>query len=250
MIKTSDKVFFKKNGWCVIKNFFSKKELEKAKKEIFQFFKKNINNYSGRDINFVGTEKKFSKLNSFHKLEECDYFKTLSQKKKILLIPKYLLSSKKLSLRACELFAKPSKIGLAAPVHQDNYYWCIKNHKALTMWISLNKVSKKNGGGFYFNGSHNHGIFDHVPSYKKGSSQKVKNLGLMKKKFIIETPRLSPGDCLVHHCLTVHGSNRNNSKFSRKGFTFQFKDFKSKIDQKQKKIYEKSLYKQLKEKRN
>ena len=245
MIKTSDKVFFKKNGWCVIKNFFSKKELEKAKKEIFQFFKKNINNYSGRDINFVGTEKKFSKLNSFHKLEECDYFKTLSQKKKILLIPKYLLSSKKLSLRACELFAKPSKIGLAAPVHQDNYYWCIKNHKALTMWISLNKVSKKNGGVFYFNGSHNHGIFDHVPSYKKGSSQKVANRNFLKK-FKMSYPKLEAGDVLIHHSLVVHGSSKNISNNSRRGWTIQFKDKNANYDLEHIKNYEKSLNKQIK----
>ena len=245
MIKTSDKVFFKKNGWCVIKNFFSKKELEKAKKKIFQFFKKNINNYSGRDINFVGTEKKFSKLNSFHKLEECDYFKTLSQKKKILLIPKYLLSSKKLSLRACELFAKPSKIGLAAPVHQDNYYWCIKNHKALTMWISLNKVSKKNGGVFYFNGSHNHGIFDHVPSYKKGSSQKVANRNFLKK-FKMSYPKLEAGDVLIHHSLVVHGSSKNISNNSRRGWTIQFKDKNANYDLEHIKNYEKSLNKQIK----
>ncbi len=250
MIKDIDKNFFLKNGWCIIKNFFSKKEIEIVNKEIVKFFKKNIKNYSGRDINFVGSEKKFHKLNSFHKLEDCVYFKKLSQKKKILTIPKFLLSSNKLSLRACELFTKPSKIGLAAPIHQDNYYWCIKNHKALTMWISLNKVNKKNGGVFYFNGSHNYGILEHIPSFAKGSSQKIKNVKYLRKKFTTITPNLNPGDCLVHHCLTAHGSNRNKSNFSRKGFTFQFKDFSSKIDIKQKKIYEKSLYKQLKEKRN
>lgn len=250
MTKISDKNFFDKNGWCIIKNFFSKKELDIAKKEIKIFFSKNLDKYSGRDINFTDKEKKLDKLNSFHKLDDCNYFKKLSKKKKILSIPKFFLSSKKLSLRACELFAKPAKIGLAAPVHQDNYYWCIKDNKALTIWVSLNQVSKKNGGVFYFNGSHNFGIFDHIPSYKKGSSQQVKNLDYIKKKFTIETPQLMPGDCLVHHCLTVHGSNKNKSNISRKGFTFQFKDFKSKIDQKQKRKYEKSLFNQLKQKRN
>ena len=128
---------------------------------------------------------------------------------------------------------------MAAPVHQDNYYWCIKDHKALTIWVSLNRATEKNGGVFYFNGSHKYGIFDHEPSFKKGSSQKVKNLEKMKNRFSIETPELNPGDCLVHHCLTVHGSNKNISNYSRKGFTFQFVDFKSKLDVKQKKIYEK-----------
>ena len=250
MISLQDKIFFEKNGWCVIKNFFSEKELNKAKIQLKNFLKENLNNYSGRDINFTGEETKLSKLNSFHKLDESKYFNNLSKTNKISSLAKFFLSSRKLKLRACELFAKPAKIGLAAPVHQDNYYWCIKDHKALTIWVSLNRATEKNGGVFYFNGSHKYGIFDHEPSFKKGSSQKVKNLEKMKNRFSIETPELNPGDCLVHHCLTVHGSNKNISNYSRKGFTFQFVDFKSKLDIKQKKIYEKSLYKQLKLKRN
>ena len=55
MIKNIDKNFFLKNGWCIIKNFFSKQEIEIVNKEIVKFFKKNIKNYSGRDINFVGS---------------------------------------------------------------------------------------------------------------------------------------------------------------------------------------------------
>ena len=65
-----------------------------------------------------------------------------------------------------------------------------------------------------------------------------------------QTTILNPGDCLVHHCLTVHGSNKNRSNFSRKGFTFQFKNFNSKYDETRKKKYENSLIKQLKLKRN
>ena len=43
----------------------------------------------------------------------------------------------------CELFAKPSKIGIMSPPHQDNYYWCLKNGKSLTFWIALDKSNKK-----------------------------------------------------------------------------------------------------------
>ena len=48
---------YKKNGWIIIKNFFSKKEVGEAKKKINNFLKKNYKKYKGRDINFVGDEK-------------------------------------------------------------------------------------------------------------------------------------------------------------------------------------------------
>ena len=86
---------------------------------------------------------------------------------------------------------------------------------------------------------------EHEPTYQKGSSQKIKYLPLVKKKFKIITPRPNPGDCLIHHCLTVHGSSKNISQLSRKGFTFQFKNYYSKYDIKRKKMYEKSLNKQI-----
>ena len=41
-------------------------------------------------------------------ISKINYIKQLSKKKKISEIAKFLLSSKKISLRACELFAKPS----------------------------------------------------------------------------------------------------------------------------------------------
>ena len=61
-----------------------------------------------------------------------------------------------------------------------------------------------------------------------------------------ETPKLNPGDALLHHCLIVHGSEKNSSSKSRRGLTFQFMDKKSKIDQRMKKKYENSLKSQLK----
>jgi ectoine hydroxylase-related dioxygenase (phytanoyl-CoA dioxygenase family) len=70
-----------------------------------------------------------------------------------------------------------------------------------------------------------------------------KNLKLKKLKK--SYPSLNPGDCLVHHSLAVHGSNKNHSNNSRKGITFQFVNFHSKIDIIRKTKYERSLKKQI-----
>ena len=108
----------------------------------------------------------------------------------------------------------------------------------------MEKANKKNGSVFYFDGSHKYGILDHKPSYAKGSSQKISNTKFLKK-FKISQPDLDPGDILIHHSLVVHGSSKNNSKHSRKGWTIQFKDINADYDHNQIKKYEKSLYNQI-----
>ena len=51
---------------------------------------------------------------------------------------------------------------------------------------------------------------------------------------------------LIHHCLTVHGSNANKSLKSRRGFTIQYKDKKSGYNKTLLKHYKINLIKQLK----
>ena len=235
---------FNDNGWVKIRNFSTKSEINEIKKKINQFLRKNYKQYSGRDINFLSNKKDWKNINSFHKLHDCNFIQKFSKKKKIELLVKNFLNTKEIRLRASELFAKPKKYGLDVPIHQDNFYWCIKDAKALTMWIALEKTNKKNGGVFYFDKSHKLGLFKHVPSYKKGSSQMIKK-NLKLKKLKKSYPSLNPGDCLIHHSLMVHGSNKNHSSNSRKGITFQFVNFYSKVDTIRKKKYEKSLKKQI-----
>ena len=84
-------------------------------------------------------------------------------------------------LRASEYFAKPKKKGLPAPTHQDNFYWKVKNNKGLTMWIALCPSDYKNGGVYYYNGSHKKGVLPHKASLAKGTSQMIKNISSLKK---------------------------------------------------------------------
>ena len=234
------------NGWIKIKNFLSKQDTNKINFKIHKFLKKSIKSYGGRDINFAKDEyKKIEYLNSFHKLGDSKLIKkNLAKKEKVIKIANYFLQTKS-KFMASELFAKPARYGLPSPFHQDNYYWCVKNSNALTIWIALDKMSKSNGGVFYYEKSHNAGLLKHVPSFAKGSSQKIANTKILrkyKKKF----PGLRPGDALIHHCLTIHGSGSNKSNVSRKGLTLQFRAKNTSIDRLLKKKYEKQLKNQIK----
>ena len=134
---------------------------------------------------------------------------------------------------------------MAVPIHQDNFFWNLNNSKGLTVWIALDKCTKKNGAIFYFKKSQQKGLIGHKPSYVPGTSQEIKNKKILKK-FKKISPELNKGDLLIHHCLVIHGSKKNTSRKSRVGLTMRYIGKSSKINNSAKKKYEKNLKKQLK----
>jgi phytanoyl-CoA hydroxylase len=238
---------YDKYGWVLIKKIFSKKEVSEINKVIDIFLKKKMKKYKGKNINFI-TNKPTSindikNINSFHSLSDSNYIKKKSKNKKIIKIAKELLMAQPKYI-ASELFAKPASKGLPSPIHQDNYYWCIKGGNALTVWVALDQASSKNGGLRYYNCTHKLGVVKHEASFAKGSSQKVSNI-IKYKKYKQVCPRLSPGDALFHHSETIHGSSANKSGTRRRGLTFQFKDYNAQYDSVLKKKYLESLNKQI-----
>ena len=215
-------------GWAKIPSFLNSSQSKNIKEKINSFVKKKIKKYEGRDINFIDTKKNYKDLNSFHKLSDLSWIKKLGKSKKNIQLVKQFIGSE-VEFKNSELFAKPKKKGLAAPDHQDNFMWCIKGSNALTMWIALDNANKKNGIVYYYEGSHKYGVLEHTSSYAKGTSQKVKDKNFLKK-FKKTYPELKRGDALIHHSLIVHGSNKNLSKNSRQGLTFQYKDKKANYD--------------------
>jgi phytanoyl-CoA hydroxylase len=235
---------YNNKGWIKINKFISTSLVNKINYNLEKFLNKQLHKYDKRYINFVNNQKLFKYINSFHKLDDCKWIKNFSKKKKVIEIVKKLLNTKSIKLRQAEYFAKPKKKGLAAPIHQDNFFWNLNNSNALTIWIALSNSSKKNGGIYYFDTSHNYGLLPHKKSYMKGTSQKIKNIKLLKglkKSF----PNLKRGDALIHHSLIVHGSNSNKSNMSRRGVTLQFMTKKAKVDKLKAKNYEKNLLQQI-----
>ena len=127
---------------------------------------------------------------------------------------------------------------MEVPIHQDNYYWNLDNSKGLTVWIALDKCTKKNGALFYFKKSQSIGLLKHKASYAPGTSQVLKDKKILKN-FKKITPKLNIGDVLIHHCLIIHGSQKNRSNRDRAGLTMRYIGKSSRIDNSAKKKYEK-----------
>jgi phytanoyl-CoA hydroxylase len=235
---------YNNNGFCIIRNFFKIKEINSINNELKKI-ERNISNFKirKRDINLSN-----GIINSMHGLTKYSrFFKNISKNKN--LIQACSVAMKKYPVfREAEFFAKPAKVGLPSPYHQDNYYWNIKNGNGLTAWISLNKTSKTNGTLKYLLGSHKIGVLKHVSSFAPGSSQKIpdKKITILKKKYKEISPRLKPGDIILHSSEIVHGSDANKSSNPRRGMTLQYQPKGSVIDKTGLKRYLTSLYKQIK----
>lgn len=235
---------FDKNGFVVIRSVLSQKKITFYLNEINRLTKKLVNNYKRPYVNLT----KDNKVNTGHNLNVIfpkSPLMKLYKNKKILSVLKKLYNEE-MEMRNLEVFLKPPKTGMKAPFHQDNYYWNIKDKRAVNLWIALDKVEKKNGGLIYYSGSHNRGVFKHKLSKTKGTSQELDNRILTKMKHSRVSPKLNPGDCIMHHCEVIHGSNANNTNKNRRAIVISMKTKSSKVDKKKFQKYQSNLKKHIK----
>lgn len=229
------------NGFCLVEKVIDKKTINSIDKELKKILNKK-HKIRKRDYNLIN-----KKINSMHGLTRySNFFDKLSKNKKILDVCRNLLN-KIPKFRQSEYFAKPKKIGLESPYHQDNYYWNVKKGNALTVWIALSHADKRNGSLKYLVGSHKLGIIKHEKSFAPGSSQKINKDKIikLKKKYKKVVVNLKPGDAIFHHCEIIHGSDKNKSNYDRRGLTMQFQARGSTIDKLAYKKYLIELNKQI-----
>lgn len=238
-------------GFVKIENFFSRSEVKNIISEYNSFLKNEAPLLKGKDINYADHDKNI--VNSIHKLaiREGQFFWDLLYSEKMIKFATIFLNGNAIPRRA-EMFAKPAEKGLKSPLHQDNFYWCLKPFSlgtALTIWTALDFCSEENGGITYLEGSHKIGVVNHVNSYAPGSSQTIDDPNIINEYKVV-TPVLKPGDILIHDSHTIHCSADNISGKSRRGMTLQYQSETSVIDEKMQNHYETELQKQVEARTN
>ncbi len=234
---------FYENGFCVVKNVFSKKSITILKKEIKKVKKP-------RPKGFEEHLTKDKKVNTVHNLNRVLKKKNIlikfAENKNLKKIVSHVLKND-VKTRNIELFLKPKKTGMMSPFHQDNYYWNItNNNKALNLWLACTESNSKNGAVCYIKKSHKLGIIDHELSFAAGSSQKIPDKVLKKINLKRVIPRLNPGDFIMHHSAVIHGSKKNKSNKNREGLVISYKTIDAKINKKKLSIYRKKVKENLK----
>ena len=235
---------FKTNGFIIVRNILNNQEIKILLNEI-ENIKKKFKKIENKKYFHLTNDNKFNTIHNIQKFYKSEKLRPIIEKKKLIKILNEILS-KNLELRNLEFFLKPKKSGMASPMHQDNFYWNLENAKGVNVWIALSDANRFNGGLTYLKGSHKFGTYNHEISGAKGTSQKISNNLLSKLKHKSITPSLKKGDCIVHHCEIIHGSESNNSNKDRVGIAISFKDKLEKIDSTKMINYQKKLKLNLK----
>lgn len=230
---------FLARGFVVVRKVLSQGLVSEIRDDLMVLLEGAPEQFSGREINYASD----GRVNSLHNLDGFRWSRTLLEHRKVRQFASHLLSDE-VEEFGSELFAKPSGSGIPVPDHQDDHYWCISDGQAMTMWFALSRSDENSGAVHYYPGSHLLGPIDHAPSGVPGSSQMIPNWQSQYQESR-ELALLDPGDCVIHHARTVHGSGPNHSGHHRLGLTVRFKSATSSVDTIRKAKYLSELKTQL-----
>jgi ectoine hydroxylase-related dioxygenase (phytanoyl-CoA dioxygenase family) len=127
-------------------------------------------------------------------------------------IAKALMRTDRLNLFFDQLLVKEP--GLAAEIkwHQDLQTFPVSGTQAISIWVPFDAASTANGAVSYARGSHLWGTMFRDRNYRQGSGPEVPPLADMD----VVSWELRPGDVVVHHPLTLHGSPGNATAANRR----------------------------------
>jgi len=119
--------------------------------------------------------------------------------------------------------------GTQAPTvwHQDLPFWPFSGNNIASVWLALTPVTVENSGLVYVGGSHKWGKMYlpvpavPIPNFVLDEALKYEECPMFHKKFDDSDYNflswdMEPGDCIVHHPLTVHGAGKNASLNQRR----------------------------------
>ncbi len=147
-----------------------------------------------------------------------DGIRKVSQNSRLPAISASLLNSKYINFWEDTVFVKTPQTGQRTTFHQDWSYFQISGEKCCVIWVPLDTVTKENGAMEYIKGSH---LWDktYAPNLLISQTvdptspyEKMPDVEANREKFDIVSFDVEPGDIIVHHIKTVHGSGANTSK--------------------------------------
>jgi len=236
---------FQTNGFVVIKNFFSKKEISFAKKEIFENSKIFFNNkikYSENNFDY------FLKKSLVKNKEFVSKFYDLSKKfmsmhnmvfnKKIINLGKKILKTKNIGVlnRAYGYrMDRPGDKKFLTQLHQD-YIQNLGAPEGIVFYSSLRDVDTKSGPVIIYKGSHKLGLLNiKLNKKEKNYSRSLIldiNKQLLEKKYKKTYLKIKTRDLAIFDFFSLHESSTNISKNIRWSLVSRFFSFDSDIGKK------------------
>ncbi len=217
---------FWENGYIIIKNFISKKEIDFIYLQINDLLNISLKRKRETKYNLKAITKKYLELKSknpklkshFYDLTRyCDSLVKMAGSKKILDLSKNLLKSNTVFVDNPQVRIDHPKEKLNLPQHQELNQM---SKDVITFWIPLVNINKKNGGLYFRPKTHKLGHVKYNGSDMSAMAggkkrfKEVENLFKRKdlKKYKSIAPKLKAGDAVIFHTFVFHGTSPNMSK--------------------------------------
>lgn len=237
---------FKKNGFVLIAGFLSDFEISEIHCHLEKLIKDKVSKMPAEHV-FYEDKSDSSSLKQLQSLYSYDsFFYEMMFKSKFERLASLLMQDEVVP-KNMQYFNKPPQKGKPTPPHQDGYYFMLDPNEAVTMWLALEKVDQENGCVRYVRASHLKGIRPHSKTQTLGFSQGISDFGTDDDKLNEVFFATKAGDLLVHHSLTIHRADANNSKDrTRKALGLIYYAKRSKENIKARETYQQHLTEELK----
>ena len=212
-LSEKDIVQFKKDGYVILKNFFSHQEINKLYSiaigdEVVKDHATNVTDSTGKN----------SKLTLWFTPGEDVYSMMLRSERMVDAATKLLDSDSPVCHFHTKLMQKEPKVGGAWEWHQDYGYW-YKNQflfpdQMISIMIALTPANKENGCLQVIKASHKMGRVNHGFAGEQVGADIVMVEHALKTMEHVYV-ELESGDALIFHSNLLHRSEANTSEFPR-----------------------------------
>jgi phytanoyl-CoA hydroxylase len=208
---------FDKDGYVIVRDFLSAEDFAELNHNLDRYIDEIVPTLPDNKA-FYQDKSRPETLKQMQHMGECDpYFRHYLEHPRWTALAETLLGEP-IRFKDPQWFGKPPLTMHITPPHQDNFYFCLRPPKVLTMWLALDHVNEETGCMRYVPGSHSCGLRPHHQTEVVGFSQGISDYGPEDEAAEVLI-QLQPGDLVCHHGELIHRADANRSPtLSRRAF--------------------------------
>lgn len=236
---------FETDGYVLLPGFLSAEELGEARQNLDRFIADEVPGLPAQHA-FYEDKSRPETLKQLQNLHTYDpFFGRMTVGSRFEDLATLLMRDRAVA-QNLQYFNKPAGVGKPTPAHQDGFYFMLEPCVAVTMWLALEEVDEENGCVRYVPGSHRRGMRSHQRTNTLGFSQGIADYNDSDGDAEVMMPA-APGDLLVHHALTIHRADGNNSvNRSRRALGFVYFGQSASVDERRRAEYQEQLTREMK----
>ena len=151
-----------------------------------------------------------------------DYFKDVVFGSPLSRLAQQVLGSPTITHWYDQLFLKEPGSDVPTPWHHDLTFWPVHGDQIVSIWVPVDRVTSESSGLEFIKGSHlwSNRFKAVTPDYNSymvnPELEDVPDIDSNRDAYQVLSWDLDPGDVLIFHPLTVHGSRGNSSRNQRR----------------------------------